>query len=146
MIMKILLLNKKTIECNNLSRRNKMKIEYDFGSVSNFKLLGFATGKYKCICACCNKEFMGDKRSTMCLECAIAEVDRIGKEFSKICINNNLKENFPANATNLEVFAVKKSKDSPTGLQAFLGFYVNDNFNYIQVPFLDHPLNDYNSK
>lgn len=128
MIMMILLLSKKTIECNNLSRRNKMKIEYDFGSVSNFKLLGFATGKYLCKCSCCKKEFMGDKRSVMCLECAIAEVE---KELSKFNNVNNLKENIPANATNLEIFAVKKSKDSPTGLQAFLGFYVNDNFNYI---------------
>jgi hypothetical protein len=37
----------------------------------------------------------------------------------------------------------KESKDSPTGLQAFVGFKVNGNFSFVQIPFVDHPLNHY---
>lgn len=48
------------------------KIKYGLDSVSNFHLLGFATGSYKNTCNDCGEEFFGDKRSTQCLECAIS--------------------------------------------------------------------------
>jgi hypothetical protein len=39
--------------------------------VGNFRLLNFATGSYSCICAICNKHFIGDKYATQCLACAL---------------------------------------------------------------------------
>jgi hypothetical protein len=121
-----------------------MGIEYEMNSASNFKLFGFATGSYKCVCKKCAKEFMGDKRAIICLECAIEEVELYYQKAS--ISHNDLKQVIPADATNLEVFAVKESKDSPTGLQAFVGFKVNGNFGFVQIPFVDHPLNHYYHK
>jgi len=46
-------------------------IRYDLGSVSNFRLFGFATGNYTCKCVECGIDFIGDKRSSQCLGCAI---------------------------------------------------------------------------
>ena len=48
-------------------------LRYDLGSVSNFRLFGFATwgGDYTCKCAECGMDFIGDKRSYQCLGCAI---------------------------------------------------------------------------
>jgi hypothetical protein len=47
-------------------------IKYNIdGTVTNFRLFGFATGSYLCQCSICKKQFMGDKRSYQCLECAI---------------------------------------------------------------------------
>lgn len=40
------------------------EIEYGMNSVSNFRIGGFATGTYNCICSVCKKEYIGDKRST----------------------------------------------------------------------------------
>jgi len=51
-------------------------IEYQDYSVSNFKLNGFATGAYQCHCSSCKKKFIGDKRSIICLECAIQISDK----------------------------------------------------------------------
>ena len=54
------------------------EIEYHVGSVSGkFKLLGFATGYYSCRCSECEKEFIGDKRASMCLECAIDKAEEL---------------------------------------------------------------------
>lgn len=33
-------------------------------------LLGYAPGSYSCLCSICSREFIGDKRASMCLECA----------------------------------------------------------------------------
>ena len=42
----------------------------------------------------------------------------------------------PSDAHSFEVFAIKDSKDSPTGKQAFIGFKLaNNDFHYIQVPY-----------
>ena len=57
------------------------EIEYHVGSVSGkFKLLGFATGAYSCRCSTCEKEFIGDKRASMCLECAIDKAEELRLE------------------------------------------------------------------
>ena len=54
------------------------EIEYHVGSVSGkFRLLGFATGSYSCTCSTCEKEFIGDKRASMCLECAIDRAEEL---------------------------------------------------------------------
>lgn len=122
----------------------KMDIEYRLDFVHNFRLLGFATGSYINTCIKCSKEFTGDKRATICLECAIKKANELYKQVESY---NNLKGIIPPNATNLEVFAVKESNDSPTGLQAFIGFNNEKGvYGFIQVPFIDHPLNSYNKK
>jgi len=46
-------------------------IKYYIDSVSNFKLNFFATGSYFRKCRECGKEFIGDKRAILCLECDI---------------------------------------------------------------------------
>ncbi len=51
------------------------QIEYGLDSVSNFRLLNFATGSYTCKCIVCGKEFMGDKRAVQCLDCACKMVE-----------------------------------------------------------------------
>jgi len=115
-----------------------MEIEY------NFRLFGFATGSYVNNCIECSKEFIGDKRAIICLECAIKKANEL---YKKVESYNNLKGIIPPNATNLEVFAVKESNDSPTELQAFIGFNNEKGaYGFIQVPFIDHPLNFYNKK
>jgi len=44
----------------------------------------------------------------------------------------------PNDAHSFEVFAIKDSKDSPTGKQAFIGFKLdNGNFHFIGVPFTE---------
>lgn len=44
----------------------------------------------------------------------------------------------PADAHSFEVFAIKDSKDFPTGKQAYIGFKLsNGDFHYIQVPFTE---------
>ena len=47
------------------------EIEYGMNSVSNFRLLSFATGSYMGKCRTCGKEFIGDKLARTCLACAI---------------------------------------------------------------------------
>lgn len=48
----------------------------------------------------------------------------------------------PSDAHSFEVFAIKDSKDSPTGKQAFIGFKLNnDNFDFITVPYTE-PINN----
>ena len=54
----------------------KQEIKYIEGYAGNFRLLGFATGKYFCICRICRNRFIGDKRSVMCLLCAIEEIEK----------------------------------------------------------------------
>lgn len=49
------------------------EITYGTNSASNFRIGGYATGDYRCICRRCKKEFGGDKRSSRCLKCAIEE-------------------------------------------------------------------------
>ena len=51
------------------------EIIYDKCFAGNFKLLGFATGAYFCKCSDCGKQFVGDKLSFQCLECAIKIVE-----------------------------------------------------------------------
>ena len=51
------------------------EIEYGLNTVSNFRLLNFATGSYTCKCCMCGKEFVGDKRATVCLACALKTVE-----------------------------------------------------------------------
>jgi hypothetical protein len=36
-------------------------------------LCGYAPGNYSCRCHTCDKQFVGDKRATTCLECAVIE-------------------------------------------------------------------------
>lgn len=44
----------------------------------------------------------------------------------------------PNDAQSFEVFAIKDSKDSPTGKQAFIGFKLdNGNFHFIGVPYTE---------
>lgn len=45
------------------------------GYVSNFRLRNFATGAYKHDCPICKTDYYGDKRSGMCLGCAIKAVE-----------------------------------------------------------------------
>jgi hypothetical protein len=59
------------------------EISYNENSVSDFRILGFATGEYYCYCKECNKHFLGDKRSTMCLECVIKKVEEKFREDSR---------------------------------------------------------------
>jgi len=51
-------------------------IRYDLDGVSNFRLFGFATGNYTCKCAECEMDFIGDKRSSQCLGCAIKHAQK----------------------------------------------------------------------
>lgn len=116
-----------------------MGIEYGINSVKNFRLFGFATGAYQCICKKCLKEFIGDKYAITCLHCAIQKAEKSN-------VKTQAYSTIPQNATNLEVFSVKESEDSYSGLQAYIGFYVNNDFGFIQIPFVDHPLNCYHKK
>jgi hypothetical protein len=45
------------------------------GSISGFRILGFATGEYANTCRSCGKQFIGDKRAVQCLECVIKLVE-----------------------------------------------------------------------
>jgi hypothetical protein len=54
-------------------------MEYALGAVADFKLFGFATGSYSCKCNC-GVEFIGDKRSSMCLGCAIKKAEFLSDE------------------------------------------------------------------
>ena len=47
------------------------RIIYKSDMVGNFRLNCFATGSYSNHCSKCLNEFTGDKRATLCLECAI---------------------------------------------------------------------------
>lgn len=55
-------------------------ISYGLDGVTNFKLSGFATGSYVCTCEC-GEEYIGDKRSTHCLKCAIEFADKASKYY-----------------------------------------------------------------
>ncbi len=48
------------------------------------------------------------------------------------------QDKIPQDAHSFEVFAIKDSKDSSTGKQAFIGYKLaNGDFQYIQVPFTE---------
>ena len=51
-------------------------IEYGLGTVCNFHLNGFATGDYSCHCVICKINYSGDKRSHLCLGCAIKDMKK----------------------------------------------------------------------
>ena len=51
-------------------------IQYNLDSVSNFRFFGFATGSYSCKCAECGIGFIGDKRASQCLGCAIKHAQK----------------------------------------------------------------------
>lgn len=54
-------------------------------------------------------------------------------------VKNTFKYGIPKNAT---VFAVKETLDSPTGLQAYIGYKTkNNDFHFEQIPFEDSPKN-----
>lgn len=57
-----------------------VEMEYKIGAVYDFKLFGFATGEYQCLCSICNRTFFGDKRSSMCLGCAIKRAESLAKQ------------------------------------------------------------------
>ena len=38
---------------------------------TRIKIGGFADGDYVCVCRRCGSRFIGDKRSLLCLECAV---------------------------------------------------------------------------
>jgi|SRR6185437_12174889 len=44
--------------------------------VRPWPLIGYAPGNYFNRCACCKKDFQGDKRAAMCIECAVSETKR----------------------------------------------------------------------
>ena len=48
------------------------QIKYSIDSVSNFRLLAFATGEYPCTCSKCGVRFVGKRGTVQCLGCAIA--------------------------------------------------------------------------
>jgi len=51
-------------------------------------------------------------------------------------------DKIPLDAYDLEVFAIKDCKESPTGKQAFIGFKIpNGNFHFIGVPYTE-PINN----
>lgn len=64
------------------------EIKYNLGSVSNFKLYGYATGNYEGTCANCKETFFGDKSAVQCLKCAIKIAHKIQRE------PTDLKANF----------------------------------------------------
>ncbi|NKX37668.1 hypothetical protein HGG70_07015 [Rhodobacteraceae bacterium R_SAG4] len=43
-------------------------------------LSGYAPGHYACSCKTCHRSFLGAKRSTSCLECAIKEIQKAAAE------------------------------------------------------------------
>jgi Zn finger protein HypA/HybF involved in hydrogenase expression len=51
------------------------EIKYENNMVGNFRLYGFATGSYHNECSSCGKQFIGDKHSVQCLECAIKHAE-----------------------------------------------------------------------
>lgn len=61
----------------------KNNIEYGLNTVGNFKIGGFATGNYECICHECGITFIDDKYSTICLQCVINNYDKIFEEYLK---------------------------------------------------------------
>lgn len=92
-------------------------IKYSLNSVGNFRLFGFATGNYECKCIECGSKFIGDKRATMCLECAIKaaeepkrllDFDRVRESLISIFAENNFKESISAVLVN-EVIDVLES-------------------------------------
>ncbi len=52
-------------------------IKYGINNASNFKLQHFATGSYGCKCARCGEKFIGDKRATQCLQCALDDIESL---------------------------------------------------------------------
>ena len=51
-----------------------------------------------------------------------------------------MEQLIPKDAHSFEVFAIKDSKDSPTGKEAFIGFKLsNGDFHFISVPFTEPP-------
>lgn len=52
-------------------------------TVPNFRLGGYATGNYSCICGVCGKEFIGDKRARVCLPCTIEGVNQLQSQLAR---------------------------------------------------------------
>ena len=55
------------------------EISYGMDTVSNFRVLNFATGRYMCVCVNCQTTFMGDKHATQCLSCALKTIEEKSK-------------------------------------------------------------------
>jgi hypothetical protein len=62
----------------------KQKIKYGINTASDFQLNGFATGGYSKHCCECGKEFTGDKRAMLCLECAIKKAEESLNEIQNL--------------------------------------------------------------
>lgn len=74
----------------------------------------YAKGNYSCNCAVCKQDFQGDKRATMCLECAIKqhhiEIDFAYSEISRLKgENERLKSDLGIAVSQLEILQLQQS-------------------------------------